>query len=392
MKRQILLLTFALGCATLPDTGTSAPSTPNYQLSWTTMDIGGASSTGGRSYSASSSVGQLNSGPLTTGPYTLAAGFFTGTDPGQTNDPCTRLQITSQPVSITNRCESDCVTFSVGVIGSTPISAQWYFNGDPIPGATGLFYSICPVKAADQGIYSVSLSNACSRVDSERVLLVLELDVTPPVITCPSNIVVWTCDPNGGPVIYPMPTVTDDYDATPTVFCMPPSGSIFPVGTTTVICEAFDDCRNRSRCEFMVRVVQDTTPPVLVCSNITVCASSSRGAVVNYMPTATDDCSSVITIKCDPEPGSLFPLGVTEVVCEATDECGNSSRCEFKVEVVRAKLSIARTHLGVVITWDCGTLEEADSVDGTWTALGSATSPYAVSAVAPKKFYRLRDQ
>src|SRR5215204_3716164 len=118
MKRQSLFLTFALTGTALLNPAARAQTTPNYQLSWSTMDIGGASSTG-RLYTASSSVGQLNSTPLTAGPYTLAAGFFVGTDPGQTNDPCTRLQITSQPVSITNRCESDCVTFSVGVIGST---------------------------------------------------------------------------------------------------------------------------------------------------------------------------------------------------------------------------------------------------------------------------------
>jgi hypothetical protein len=62
------------------------------------------------------------------------------------------------------------------------------------------------------------------------------------------------------------------------------------------------------------------------------------------------------------------------------------------VEVVRAKLSIARTATGVLLTWDCGTLEEADTIDGSWTGLGSATSPYAVSATTPRKFYRLRDQ
>jgi hypothetical protein len=391
MKRQILFLTLALNGAALLSTTASAQTTPNYQLSWTTMDIGGANSTG-RLYTASSSVGQLNSGPLTAGPYTLAAGFLIGTEPGQTNEPCTRLQITSQPVSITNTCASDCATFTVGVIGSTPISAQWYFNGNPIPGATALTYSICPVSAAHQGIYGVSLSNACSRVDSERAMLILDLDVRPPEITCPSNIVLWTCDPNGGPVNYPMPIVTDDHDATPTVSCIPPPGSIFPIGTTTVVCEAYDDCTNRSRCTFEVRIVRDTTPPVLNCSNITVCASSSRGAVVNYMPTATDDCSSIITIKCYPEPGSVFPLGVTEVVCEATDECGNATKCEFKVEVVRAHLSIVRTPQGVEIRWDCGTLEEADNVDGVWTPLASATSPYLVSPVAPRKFYRLRDQ
>ena len=78
---------------------------------------------------------------------------------------------------------------------------------------------------------------------------------------------------------------------------------------------------------------------------------------------------------------------------EATDECGNTSRCEFIVRVVEPKLTIAKTAAGLVITWEnCGILEEADTPAGTWTPLTSATSPYLVAPAMPMKLYRLRNQ
>jgi len=392
MKRQIFLILLTLVSASFPNWTSNAQTTPNYKLSWTTFDAGGSSSTGGV-YAGSSSIGQPNSGALSAGPYTMTAGFFSGTDVDNPNDPCSRLQITGQPRSITNHCSSDCATFGVGVIGSSPIAAQWYFNGSPIPGANGLSYTVCPVTAANVGLYSVSLSNACSHADSERAFLVIVADTNAPVITCPLNIVVWTCNPNGVAVNYPMPGATDDYDPTPAVFCTPPSGSVFPPGTTTVICEAFDDCRNRNRCAFDVTVLRDTTPPRITCpSNMIVCATSEKGAIVSFAPVATDDYTQMVTIKCTPESGSLFPFGTTAVICEATDDCGNAIRCEFTVEVVQPTLAITKTPHGIVITWDCGKLEEADAVTGPWSSLANATSPYAVSADARRKFYRLRSQ
>ncbi len=63
-------------------------------------------------------------------------------------------------------------------------------------------------------------------------------DTQPPSITCPANVTV-SNDPNqcGAVVNYPAPTITDNCPGTFTATCTPPSGSFFPVGTTTVTCE-----------------------------------------------------------------------------------------------------------------------------------------------------------
>jgi hypothetical protein len=80
-------------------------------------------------------------------------------------------------------------------------------------------------------------------------------DTSPPTITCPAPIVVK--DPLGTPrgeiVTYSV-TVVDEQDLGPSLVCTPPSGSLFPPGTTTVTCTATDFSGNQATCQFTVSV------------------------------------------------------------------------------------------------------------------------------------------
>jgi hypothetical protein len=82
-------------------------------------------------------------------------------------------------------------------------------------------------------------------------------DQTAPVISCPSNIEVFL--PANSPdtstaVTYPAATATDNCSASPTVTYSHASGSVFPVGTTTVTATATDAAGNHSECTFTVTV------------------------------------------------------------------------------------------------------------------------------------------
>jgi hypothetical protein len=82
--------------------------------------------------------------------------------------------------------------------------------------------------------------------------------------------------------------------------------------------------------------VKDTTPPTLILpDDITVEATSSAGANVEFQVTAIDDVSENPTVECSAASGDLFPLGTTTVTCTATDEAGNTSDPgSFNVTVV----------------------------------------------------------
>ena len=79
-------------------------------------------------------------------------------------------------------------------------------------------------------------------------------DREPPVIEAPPSVVVVDRFGTPGEVVFYEVTAGDG-SGTPTLECQPPSGSVFPVGTTIVTCTATDDCLNQSSVEFPVTVV-----------------------------------------------------------------------------------------------------------------------------------------
>ncbi len=78
-------------------------------------------------------------------------------------------------------------------------------------------------------------------------------DSTPPTITCPASLTVTSANGACEQAVEFTPTAADAC-GTVTVECVPPSGSAFPIGTTSVTCTATDDCGNSSSCMFEVTV------------------------------------------------------------------------------------------------------------------------------------------
>ncbi len=62
-------------------------------------------------------------------------------------------------------------------------------------------------------------------------------------------------------------------------------------------------------------------------------ATGPDGAIFNYTATATDDNPANPPVFCDPESGSLFPIGQTDVDCIAVDFDQNFGVGSFKVNV-----------------------------------------------------------
>jgi hypothetical protein len=78
-------------------------------------------------------------------------------------------------------------------------------------------------------------------------------DTQKPTITCPANLTAVTTRPGDANTIlnYAAPTATDNCTVH-SIVCNPPSGSSFPLGTTTVACTATDTSGNMVQCSFIV--------------------------------------------------------------------------------------------------------------------------------------------
>jgi hypothetical protein len=171
-----------------------------------------------------------------------------------------------------------------------------------------------------------------------------------------------------------------------TITSNPPSGSTFPIGTTTVVeIEAIDSAGNEKVtelnlvCNVALLGVQkdvecglsdiqepsssspppqpvtrsnqtDTTPPSLSEQSYTVEADSEEGIEAFYSAVASDNVDGVatlqpdgsitqdnvggpISISCDPPSGSFLPLGKNTGTCTAADSAGNVGGRPFTITV-----------------------------------------------------------
>ena len=83
---------------------------------------------------------------------------------------------------------------------------------------------------------------------------VIVRDTIPPVLACPTNLVVTALPGQCASNVTFTVTATDNADPAPGVSCVPGSGSSFPVGRTTVLCTAWDVSGNTNTCAFTVSV------------------------------------------------------------------------------------------------------------------------------------------
>lgn len=163
---------------------------------------------------------------------------------------------------------------------------------------------------------------------------VLVKDSVPPKIECPTNITVVSS--NCGPVAVPIPVIaaTDDCDADPTVTCnFPATGNVFPCGVTTITCTAKDASGNTASCSFTITVICLGETEIRCPEDIFVKCAPAAGVPVTYTVYATNRCTNIVSIQCNPPSGTVFPPGSHPVCCVVEDGFGVKKECCFKVTV-----------------------------------------------------------
>lgn len=228
-----------------------------------------------------------------------------------TNFTCSDVFVFEQPpLQVINNCPG--TTFQV--VCNPPV-------GTPLPvGSTDVRCGV---------FFNGQLVQSCS------FKIVVERDVTPPVIRCPDDITVIACpDAAGGCsriVNYPAPFASDNSGSV-AVTCVPPSGSLFPCGTTVVTCRAIDRCQNRAECQFKV-TVDPVAPAQIICPTgpivLTLPCNTNCIPVTYPLPTVVNGT----LLGCTPPPGTCLGVGVHVVTCRAMNQCQQVVGCEFTIEV-----------------------------------------------------------
>lgn len=83
--------------------------------------------------------------------------------------------IDKQPLSVASEL-SGTVVFHVTAVGEPSPSFQWFFNGGPIPGATGSTYKIDHAEQKDAGFYRVIASNSQGTATSDNAELIVRAE------------------------------------------------------------------------------------------------------------------------------------------------------------------------------------------------------------------------
>jgi len=202
------------------------------------------------------------------------------------------------------------------------------------------------------------------------------LDGSPPVITVPADITVAATSPAGADVPFIVTFADPDGDLA-TSGCDHASGSTFPIGTTTVTCNATDAEGNTATpASFNVTVTDSTAPNITTPGDFSVEATSSAGAAPTYSVGFSDPDDSVATSGCTPASGTTMALGPHVISCSATDSHGNSASASFTITVVDTT--------GPVISGvPANITQEATSTSGNAVSWTNPTSTDAVTGARP---------
>ncbi|MBL9149460.1 MAG: HYR domain-containing protein [Phycisphaerae bacterium] len=166
-------------------------------------------------------------------------------------------------------------------------------------------YPAFPVFFSELSLYGVPIATVTTNTDP------LDLDDTPPVITCPADITT-------AAQIF-------ETDVCSTSNCCTSHGG---AGCTDAGCQATVCGVDPFCCNFVWDSICAGEAVVLCPPTTDPCS----GAVVTYSVGASDNCGTPLVV-CTPPSGSVFPVGTTTVNCTAIDDCGNQSSCSFDITV-----------------------------------------------------------
>ena len=210
--------------------------------------VGGTAAGAGNVIGDNASDGVRMDGNTTTGDSVLSNSIFSNVGVGI--DLLNGANGGEAAPAVTGGVSSGPTTTVSGTVGSGSHRVQVFSNpscsdpegkvflGDKVVSGTTWSVTV-PTVSLGQGITATATDttngntskfSSCSTVTDSDLALA----------NVPGNMTINPTGPTGAVVHYTLPTSTDEGGETATVGCLPASGSLFPIGTTTVTCTATD--------------------------------------------------------------------------------------------------------------------------------------------------------
>ena len=180
------------------------------------------------------------------------------------NGAASRGIITVSVSALDNVAVSSVQLYVDNVLKATDTSSPYSFSLD-----TTLY---------SDGAHAIKVLAKDSSSNQASSQISITMDNTKPVIVKPANIVVEAASSSGTKVTFTV-TATDNINLATGPTCTPLSGSIFPLGTTTVTCTAKDAAGNIATASFTVTVRDSKAPTVSITSPTSGSTFKSSAAV-----------------------------------------------------------------------------------------------------------------
>jgi len=231
------------------------------------------------------------------------------------------------------------------VTGTLILNFQWTRNGELV---RNVFLSqdqfidqLVNLGSEDQpidaGEYTLTVQNDFYEPEiMEQQTLILEGDVSSPVIHCFETIVVSNDTGECGALVsFEMPSAEDSCEVVVTQIEGLESGSFFPIGESQLTFIAIDNSGNETSCSTQI-IVQDNQVPQAVCQDVTIALDENGESqlTVNMLDNGSTDACGITVMTISQTDFNCDDIGVNTVVLTLVDESGNSSNCEATVTVI----------------------------------------------------------
>ncbi len=284
----------------------------------------------------------------------------------QVDTPGDNITITFTDGGVESCCDYFTIYEGIGT-GGTVIANNVTGN------LTGLsFTAMDAITVAVTSDSSVSCASGSGSTPSAVVDITCFTVVgNPPTIACPADIVANNAPGTCGTVVNFSAVAfdTEDGNISGDIIATPPSGSVFPVGDTTVNLSVTDSDGNTSTCEFTVTVI-DNEAPVAVCQDITLDLDPSTGTVnitaADVDNGSTDNCG-IASMTLDVSSFNCSNTGANTVIMTVTDNSGNSTTCTSTVTIQDV------TAPDIVCVGGFGSFSESEDFEGASVPAGWST-------------------